>query len=171
MAVFQYRVRDARGAEFTGTIEADSEQALRTNLVDQGYVVSSIQKTKGTGVVKGRGRGMSRFKRVKLNDLAQFCRQFATMINAGVTVVRCLSVLQEQTTNPNLRAMIADIRAEVEGGNSLSGAMAKYSRTFSTWPSVWSARARSAACSTRRSTSSPSSSKRTSNFAGRSSPP
>jgi len=131
MAVFQYRVRDARGAEFTGTIEADSEQALRTNLVDQGYVVSSIQKTKGTGVVKGRGRGMSRFKRVKLNDLAQFCRQFATMINAGVTVVRCLSVLQEQTTNPNLRAMIADIRAEVEGGNSLSGAMAKYSRTFS----------------------------------------
>jgi len=129
MAIFEYTVKDARGQEFTGTIEADSERSLRTNLTDQGYVVSAIEKTKGGGA-RAKG-GFSRFKRVKLNDLAQFCRQFATMINAGVTVVRCLSVLQEQTTNPNLRAIIGDIRAEVEGGNTLSGAMGKYSRTFS----------------------------------------
>jgi type IV pilus assembly protein PilC len=127
MAAFSYKVRDARGQEFTGTIEAESEQSLRTTLTDQGYVVAEIKRARGGG----RGPKISRFKRVKLNDLAQFCRQFATMINAGVSLVRCLTVLQEQTTNPNLRAIIAEVRSDVEGGNTLSGAMAKYQRTFS----------------------------------------
>jgi len=127
MPVYAYKVRDAKGTEYSGTIEADNEQTLRVTLTDQGYVVSEISKAKG---VKGTAR-VSRFKRVKLGDLAQFCRQFATMIDAGVSLIRCLTVLQEQTTNANLRAIIAEIRSDVEGGSSLSGAMARYSRTFS----------------------------------------
>ena len=91
MALFAYVVKDAQGQEFTGTIEAQNENALRTNLVEQGYEVASIDKKRG-----GKGRTKtSQFKKVKLIDLAQFCRQFATMINAGVSLVRCLSVLQD----------------------------------------------------------------------------
>jgi type IV pilus assembly protein PilC len=64
-------------------------------------------------------------------DLSVFCRQFSTMIDAGVSLVRCLSVLQEQTPNPKLRRILADIQVEVESGNTLSRAMQKYPRVFS----------------------------------------
>lgn len=68
---------------------------------------------------------------MKLSDLSMFCRQFSTMIDAGVSLVRCLNVLCEQTQNPKLRRVIANIEEDVQGGQTLSKSMGKYPSVFS----------------------------------------
>jgi len=128
MPTFAFVVRDQQGKEIPSSQSAKNEETLRRGLEAQGYEVVSIVRTKAVGAKRAKA---SMFKRVKLDQLAQWCRQFATMINAGVSLIRCLTVLQEQTTNPNLRVITRDVRDEVEGGNTLSGAMTKYQRTFS----------------------------------------
>jgi type IV pilus assembly protein PilC len=110
----------------SGTSEADDAEVLRRRLQEQGFTVTDIQMTaKGKKKAAGSGWG-----RVKLADLSIFCRQFSTMIDAGVSLVRALDVLGEQTQNPKLRRMILDIQQEVESGQTLSKAMSKYPKTF-----------------------------------------
>jgi type IV pilus assembly protein PilC len=130
MPTYAYTVRDAAGVLKKGVSEAESDAILARRLREQGFQVANIKKTAGAAVKKpGQGGGMV-FGKVKLNDLSIFCRQFSTMIDAGVSLVRCLSVLQEQTANPKLRRIIADIQSEVEAGQTLSRAMQKYPRVF-----------------------------------------
>src|SRR3989440_4303833 len=126
MATFSYTVRDASGQTRTGSSEAENQEILRRRLQEQGFTVADIKQT-AAGRKKNPGGGWGR---VKLNDLSIFCRQFSTMIDAGVSLVRALDVLGEQTTNPKLKRMILDIQQEVEGGQTLSKAMAKYPKTF-----------------------------------------
>lgn len=136
MATFAYTARDASGALQRGSMDADSESTVARSLREQGLVVSNIKKTKADPPAKAapgakappKGGG---FGRVKLADLSVFCRQFSTMIDAGVSLVRCLTVLGEQTPNVKLRRIIWDIQQEVEAGSTLSRAMAKYPRVFS----------------------------------------
>src|SRR5215203_1217850 len=66
------------------------------------------------------------FKRVKLGDLVVFSRQFATMINAGLPIVRALYVLSEQTENRKLKDVVVEVRKDVEAGSSLSQALEKH---------------------------------------------
>ena len=126
MATFTYTVRDASGQTRTGTSEAENAEVLRRRLQEQGFTVADITQTARGGRAKpGGGWG-----RVKLADLSVFCRQFSTMIDAGVSLVRALDVLGEQTQNPKLRRIIMDIQQEVESGQTLSKAMSKYPKTF-----------------------------------------
>jgi type IV pilus assembly protein PilC len=129
MPTYAYTVRDAAGIMKKGVSEAESDAILARRLREQGFQVANIKKTAATAVKKP-GQGGIVFGKVKLNDLSIFCRQFSTMIDAGVSLVRCLSVLQEQTANPKLRRIIADIQSEVEAGQTLSRAMQKYPRVF-----------------------------------------
>src|SRR5947209_14641248 len=126
MATFEYTVRDASGQTRQGTSEAENAEILRRRLQEQGFTVADIKQTKA-GKKKSAGGGWGR---VKLRDLSIFCRQFSTMIDAGVSLVRALDVLAEQTQNPKLKRMIIDIQQEVESGQTLSKAMAKYPKTF-----------------------------------------
>ncbi|MFQ6098235.1 MAG: type II secretion system F family protein, partial [Armatimonadota bacterium] len=133
MPTFAYVAKDRAGKVVQGTRDADSQDVLVQELKQQGYWVTSVQEQKGAKAQAARptGGGFSLFKRVKLGDLAIFCRQFATMINAGVSLVRCLDVLEQQTNSVNLKEIIRDIQSEVEGGATLSRSMAKYPRVFS----------------------------------------
>ena len=134
MATFQFTVQDASGQIKTGVKEAENQGVLAKSLREQGFTVKKIKQTKAgassTGRAQAAPKGGIRGK-VKLTDLSIFCRQFSTMIDAGVSLVRCLSVLQEQAGSPRLRRITADIQSEVEAGNSLSKAMMKYPRVFS----------------------------------------
>lgn len=125
MATFSYTVRDASGQTRTGTSEADNAEVLRRRLQEQGFTVADITQTAAGRRKPGGGWG-----RVKLGDLSVFCRQFSTMIDAGVSLVRALDVLGEQTQNPKLKRIILDLQQEVEAGNTLSKAMSKYPKTF-----------------------------------------
>lgn len=131
MPTFQFTVRDNTGKVVTNVKDAENQGVLTRQLREQGYTIVKVKQTKARKAavagqpVKGTRGG------VKLTELSVFCRQFSTMIDAGVSLVRCLSVLQEQATSPKLKAITADLQAEVEAGNSLSKAMAKYPRVFS----------------------------------------
>jgi type IV pilus assembly protein PilC len=125
---YAYRVRDRQGKLLGGTLEAENEQAVVAKLRQLGYAPVSIEAEKSAGLkaeVRLPGSG-----RVKLKDLAVFSRQFATMINSGLSLLRALTILGEQTDNKRLAQIIVLVRAEVEKGTSLSAAMAKHPKAF-----------------------------------------
>jgi len=124
MPNFAYNIRDATGAVFGGTSEAENEDILRRRLTEQGFTVVDIKQ------VKGGAKRVGGFGGVKKTELSVMCRQFSTMIDAGVNLVRCLSVLSEQATSPKLKAILNDVRSEVEGGQTLTRALEKYPNVF-----------------------------------------
>src|SRR5438477_8813084 len=126
MATFSYTVRDASGQTRTGSSEAENQEILRRRLQEQGFTVADIKQT-AAGKRKSAGGGWGR---VKLSDLSIFCRQFSTMIDAGVSLVRALDVLGEQTQNPKLKRILKEIQVEVESGQTLSKSMQKYPKVF-----------------------------------------
>ena len=97
MPTFQYTVRDATGAVRTGTSEAENQDVLKRRLQEQGFSVNDVKQTAAKSKKSTGG-----FGRVKLKDLSIFCRQFSTMVDAGVSLVRALDVLGEQTQSPKL---------------------------------------------------------------------
>ncbi len=128
-ATFNYQVRDRGGKLISGTLEAESSSAVASKLRQLGYAPVAIEEQKTSGMqteIKIPGFG----GKVKLKDLAIFSRQFATMINSGLSLIRALGILAEQTENEKLREVIADIRAKVEAGTSLSQALQDNSETF-----------------------------------------
>jgi type IV pilus assembly protein PilC len=126
--LYKYQVRDRAGKLVTGELQAETETALVQRLKSMGYAPVSIEKG-NTGLqkeLKIPGFG----GRVKLKDLAIFARQFATMINSGLSLMRALSILSEQTENPVLANLITEVRNDVEAGTSLSAAMGKHPKVF-----------------------------------------
>src|SRR3954447_13676383 len=126
---FEYSVRDKSGKLVSGTLEADSQAAVAQRLKSMGYAPVSI-RTSNAGLSKeltipGFGK-----KKVKLKDLAVMSRQFATMINSGLSLLRALSILAEQTENKELARVLGDVRNDVESGNSLSSSFAKHPKVF-----------------------------------------
>lgn len=128
MPTFAYSVRDAQGVLRNGTSEAENPEALARRLREQGFQIAEITKTKAAK--KAGGSFLDNLQRIKVEELAIMCRQFSTMIDAGVSMVRCMDVLAEQTSNARLRRIIIDLRKEVEAGQMLSKAMSKYPRIF-----------------------------------------
>ncbi len=135
MATYQYVAKDALGKVITGTSEAENEQILVRRLREKGYWVQKVNPARSATRQQARARPsggmMATFGRVSGRDLAIFCRQFATMIDAGVSLVRCLAVLEEQTGSARLRAIIREIQAAVESGETLSRALTRWPRIFS----------------------------------------
>jgi len=132
MAQFKYKIRDMRGQAIEKTVEARDATALRSALREQGYYVLQIQEVKG-GLFTG-GFDLSTINNllnpINIRDKSIFSRQFSALISAGVTLVRALSVLQDQTKNPQLAGFIGRIRLDVEQGTSLADAMRKYPKAF-----------------------------------------
>jgi type IV pilus assembly protein PilC len=124
---FEYSVRDRRGKLVGGKLEAPSEAALVQKLVGMGFAPISVREA---------NKGMSREitlpggNRVKIKDLAIMSRQFATMINSGLSLIRALAILSEQTENKALGRTLGEVRAAVEAGQSLSSAFGKHPKVF-----------------------------------------
>jgi type IV pilus assembly protein PilC len=127
---FDYRVVDLGGRHTKGRIDALNEAAAAQALRQQGLVPLQISQA-GGGLrrdiaIPGLG------SRTRLVDLAVFARQFATMTTSGLSLLRALSVLEEQTSRASLKKAIGDIRLDIEGGVSLSAAMGRHDRVFPT---------------------------------------
>ena len=129
MSSFVYTAVDPNGKAVKGKIEADSEQLVLAKLHEQRYHVMSVAEDKAASA-KAAGRTTSG-KRVKLVNMVIFSRQFATMIDAGVAIVRCLDILEGQTKDPALRPVIGQCKKDVKGGLSLTDAFAKHPNVFS----------------------------------------
>jgi type IV pilus assembly protein PilC len=126
MPYFNYTIRDANGQTRSGKVEAPNAEELRKRLQAEGLQVIEITEDRKAPRVPAGGYG-----RVKLSDLAIFARQFSTMLDAGVSLIRCLDVLQAQTSNARLRKILMDLSARVESGESLSRSMARHPKAFS----------------------------------------
>ena len=125
---FAYRVRTQEGRVLEGVMEADGEGAVAARLRQQGLVPIQISKESKVGL---KMEFQIKQPRVKLKDIAVFSRQFATMINSGLSLLRTLIILSEQTENPTLAKAIGALRDDVERGSSLSAAMSKHPKIFS----------------------------------------
>ena len=124
---YAYRVRTKEGRVIAGNMEADGEAAVAQRLRAQGLVPVQITKQAGAGLKKDI---TILPEKVKLKDLAIFSRQFATMINSGLSLLRTLNILGEQTENKTLATTIRELRDDVERGSSLSAAMSKHEKVF-----------------------------------------
>jgi len=125
---FAYKVRTKEGRVLEGKMEAAGEGAVASRLRQQGMTPIQITKDKGVSMKK---EFRLRPEKVKLKDLAIFSRQFATMINAGLSLLRTLNILSEQTENGTLAKTIGLLRDDIERGSSLSASMSKYPKVFS----------------------------------------
>ncbi len=127
-ATYQYSVRDRAGKLVSGTLSADSESAVAQRLKAMGYAPVNISVSnaglKKELTIPGFGG------RVKMKELAVMSRQFATMINAGLSLLRALTILKEQTESKPLAKVLNEVRNDVETGSSLSAAMGKHPKVF-----------------------------------------
>src|SRR3989304_4847948 len=130
MAEFTYRVRDTQGRSVTGVMERESQAAGIGALRQQGLVPISVEQRKGGGL-QGEIKIPGLSNRVKLKDIAVSSRQLATMINAGLPLLRAVTVLAEQTESKPLAKVWSEVRVDVETGASFSGALAKPPKAFS----------------------------------------
>jgi type IV pilus assembly protein PilC len=126
---FQYKVKDKTGKVVEGSLEAENAQLVVGKLREMGYVPIEIQQAGGGGL-KRELKIPGFTDRVKLKDVAVFSRQFATMINSGLSLLRSLYILAEQTENKALGEIINQVRLDVEKGSSLSAALAKHPKAF-----------------------------------------
>ncbi|MEC5169139.1 type II secretion system F family protein [Glaciihabitans sp. GrIS 2.15] len=125
---YAYKGRDAQGKVVKGKLEASTESNAAVRLRSMGVSPTSIEESKnGTGLnmeIKFLSKG------VGLKDLAIMSRQMATMIAAGLSLLRTLTILADQTENKALASTLGEVRADIEGGSSLSASFAKFPRVF-----------------------------------------
>ena len=124
MNTFTYKALDARGAAAGGQIDGDSKVAVAAALRNRGLTVLDLNEAKKSLLQIELGG------RVKPKDLTVFSRQFATMVNSGLSMLRCLYVLEEQTENKKLAKVVGAVRADVEAGIALSDALEKHPKVF-----------------------------------------
>lgn len=124
---YTYRARDRKGQLLTGSVLAENEAAAAGHIREQGYYITQIKEQGGAGSFKGF---VNSLHRVSIKDLAIVCRQFSTMVDAGLPLVTCLNVLIEQTDNPRLKAALQDAYKKVKEGEALSRAMGEHPNVF-----------------------------------------
>jgi len=126
---YAYKVRDRAGKIVQGTVEADSENAVVGRLRQMGLAPLLIEEHKES--LGKKELHLPWANSVKPKDIAVMSRQFATMINSGLSLLRALNILAEQTDNSRLREVLAAVRSDVERGQALSQALAKHPKVFS----------------------------------------
>jgi type IV pilus assembly protein PilC len=127
MSTFVYTVVDPSGKTVKGRMDAESEQLALGKLHEQNFHIVNIAR----GREEKKSAVGAKGKKVKLNSMVIFSRQFATMIDAGIAVVRCLDILESQTKDEGLKPAIAQCKRDVKGGLSLTDAFSKHPNAFS----------------------------------------
>lgn len=129
MSTYVYTARPQRGAPVKGEIAGTSKMAVAAELRRNGLTVLSLDEKK-TGLLASLDQQLQDMGRIKLRDRVVFTRQFATMIAAGLAILRALYVLEMQTSNPRFKRIIGQVRADVEAGMPISDAMEKQPVAF-----------------------------------------
>jgi type IV pilus assembly protein PilC len=126
MSTYVFKAIDLAGGKARGEVEADSKQAVSDQLKQRGLIVLDIADKHSSKNIE-----ISFMKSVKPTELAIFARQLSTMISSGMSILRALYVLEEQTESAYLTETIVAVRKDVEAGLSLSDSMARHPKVFS----------------------------------------
>ncbi len=125
MLIYKYRAISENGQVLEGYYEAQSESDVITMLKNNNYFPMSIEEDKHADDKKDLF-----IKKVTKKDMAVFCRQFFTMLNAGISIVKCLDILEKQTENKAIKKAISNVYGDVQKGTTLSEGMKKQKRIF-----------------------------------------
>ncbi|HSZ06300.1 MAG TPA: type II secretion system F family protein [Solirubrobacteraceae bacterium] len=125
MSTYVFKAIDLAGGKARGEVEADSKQAVSDQLKQRGLIVLDIADKHSSKNIE-----IALFKSVKPTELAIFARQLSTMISSGMSILRALYVLEEQTDSKYLTETIVAVRKDVEAGLPLSDSMARHPKVF-----------------------------------------
>jgi type IV pilus assembly protein PilC len=128
MPTYVARARDAQGKAKKQKIVANSPKEARTTLQGQGFYILDIQETQPMSLKSDIDLGF--LSKITVKDRAIFSRQFASLVNAGVALVRGLGVMAEQCTNPKMKKILMAVNSDVQQGISLSEAMRGHPEAF-----------------------------------------
>ena len=126
MSTYVFKAMDLAGAPMRGQVDAESKQAVSDQLRARGLVILEIAEKH-----RSREINVDLFERITLSDLSIFSRQLATMVSSGMTILRALFVLEEQTEVKKLKAVIVTVRKDVEAGLAFSVALGRHPKVFS----------------------------------------
>jgi type IV pilus assembly protein PilC len=125
MSTYVFKTMDLAGIKARGEVDAESKQAVSDQLKSRGLIVLDIADKRASREIE-----LSFMKSVKASELAVFARQLSTMISSGMSILRSLYVLEEQTESKFLKETIVAVRKDVEAGLSLSDSMARHPKVF-----------------------------------------
>jgi len=125
MPYYKYIAESSEGKKIKGVIQASEESEVVQKLREEGLVLLDLKETK-KGIVKNIVRG-----KIKLEDLASFSRQLATILQSGIPLVEGLGILSQQVTNPAFKKIISNIQKEIKEGLAFSDSLKKYPNVFS----------------------------------------
>lgn len=123
---YAYNVRTRQGKYLSGVLEADNRETVIQSLLAQNYSVLSLKETS----VSSKEITFS-LSRVKTKDLVLLTRQLATMISAGLSIIRCFNILELQASNAKLKTALREVKQDISEGLPLWQALAKHPRIFS----------------------------------------
>jgi type IV pilus assembly protein PilC len=126
MATYAFKALDLGGSPSKGEIEASDKQAVASQLRSRGLIVVDIEERAAANA----GDILARFRKVSPDDLVIGTRQLATMVQSGMSLLRALYVIEEQTENQKLRDIWIEVRKDVEAGVSLSEALSRHPDAF-----------------------------------------
>lgn len=123
MPEFLYKAQNTQGNVFQGSLEAKDKAEAESMLLRRRLVITSLKK-KPTEIKIKIGSG------IKHADIARFTRMFSSMSSAGLPMLQCLNILEEQCENPELKTVIHKITQSINGGSSLADALAQHPKVF-----------------------------------------
>jgi type IV pilus assembly protein PilC len=126
MATYAFKALDLAGAPSKGEIEAADKQTVAAQLRARGLIVVDIEEQAPASA----GDLLARFKKIKPDDLVIGTRQLSTMVQSGMSLLRALYVIEEQTENEKLREVWINVRKDVEAGVALSDALRRHPDAF-----------------------------------------
>ena len=145
MPKFRYVALDSKGKETQGEVDADSQTAALSKIRERGFFPTNVVEEDARGSKKKQGPAMSTpraggmkmelrlpgfMTRVKPKQLTAFTRQLATLVNAGLPLLRGLQVLNKQEKNPALKRAVGEMAQAIETGSTFAEALAQHSRIF-----------------------------------------
>lgn len=126
MTNFEYIVIDKVGKEKKGSMEAQDSESVKAALKSEGFIPLSVKEQN----LLNKDLNFSIGKAVKARDMSIFCRQFNSILSAGVTIISALNMLSQQTENKALKGALREVQASVEKGETLAGSMAAQPKIF-----------------------------------------
>lgn len=125
MAEFLYKATNSQGNNFEGTIEAKDKAEAEALLMRRRLIIVSLKK-KPMEIKINIGSG------IKPADISRFTRMFSSMSSAGLPMLQCLNILEEQCENPELKSVVHKVTQSINGGSSLADALTQHPKVFST---------------------------------------